>query len=549
MRNLLQYFFLLTFALTSLNMNAQRSGKIKYKADDFFEFRKDGEKVRRLTGNVVFVQKTTTMYCDSSLFYVKENIMEAYGHVKIVDDSVTITSRKLIYNGSDRTAKLRENVVYTKGEQKLTTNFLDYNMETEVGNYYNNGTLQDSTNTLNSEIGYFYGKENYALFWNKVSLIAPQYQLKSDTLRYNTIPKVAITKGKTEIITEDDAVLHANGGEFRTQLDQSEFIDGNVETTDYYLEGDELFFDELKKYYDATGNVKLTAKNEDIIITGEEGYADKTRNISKIYGNALMRRVLEADTFYISADTLVSIESKYDSAKRILAYNNVKMWRYNLQGIADSVSYFLHDSLMYFYNDPVFWNEENQISGDTIVMEIKEEKIKSMTLLKKAFLISEDTIKNFNQISGRTMKAHFKGTNISKIDVNGNGESIYYVLDDKNKNDIHIMGMNRILCSDMTIRFKDQDLSNITFYIKPEARFIPPHELTEDVQKLSGFNWREEERPELADLLKGQVFLEEQKDEGPKEKTLPKLLPEQKINREGIPPSKERLLKKPKGSG
>lgn len=545
MRNLIHYFILLIVVLSSQEVAAQGKGKIKYKADDLFEFRKDGEKIRRLEGNVVFAQETSTMYCDSAYYYVKENVMEAFGHVKIVDDSVTITSKKLVYNGSDRTCKLRENVVYTKGEQKLTTNFLDYNMDTEVGKYYNKGVLSDSTNTLTSETGYFYGKANYALFWKKVVLTAPDYTLKSDTLRYNTDSKIAITKGRTEIISEDDQVLHAKGGEFKTKLDRSAFIEGSVETIDYYMEGDELFFDELNKFYSAKGNVKLIGKNDDVIIIGDEGYSDKNNEISKVYGNALMKRIMENDTLYIAADTLVSIESKYDSAKRILAYPKVKMWRYNLQGVADSVAYFLNDSLMYFYENPVFWNKKSQIAADTIVMEIKQEEIKTMTLLQKAFLISEDTIQNYNQISGRTMKAFFVDSKITKINVNGNGESIYYVLDEKQPGNHTMTGMNRILCSDMTIRFKNQDLDNISFYIKPSARFIPPHELTADVQKLKGFNWRADERPILEDLLRqGNIIMNDDEEE-----VTPNLLKEQKLDLEGIPPKKTRLLKKSKGDG
>jgi lipopolysaccharide export system protein LptA/uncharacterized protein YegP (UPF0339 family) len=501
MNPVVRFFVLLILFAQAQLLLAQGPDRIKYKADDLFEFRKNGQKIRRMIGNVVFAQETSTMYCDSSLLYVKENIMEAYGHVKIVDDSVTIISKRLIYNGTDRTAKLRDNVIYTKGDQKLTTDFLDYNLETEVGNYFNNGTLRDSTNTLTSEIGYFYGQQNYAIFWNSVALEAPEYTLLSDTLRYNTIPKVAITRGKTEIITEDGSVLHAKGGEFRTMYDQSSFIDGNVETTDYYLEGDELFFDDLRKYYDATGHVKLTAKNRDIIITGEEGYADKINGISKIYGNALMKRILELDTFYLAADTLVSIESEYDSAKRILAYNNVKMWRFNLQGLADSCSYFLHDSLIYFYDEPIFWNQNNQIEGDTIFMEITEDQIKYMTLKKNSFLVSEDTLMNYNQIKGRDMTAYFENAELKKIDVNGNGQSIYYILDESDSLNISMMGMNRIICSNMTIRFLDQKLDNISFYIKPEAQFIPPHELNDDIQRLPGFSWRGEERPELVDLI------------------------------------------------
>lgn len=503
MRKLLLFGFSMLMLFSSLLTIAQKKDKIKYDAEEMIGERQNGKSLRRLIGNVVFKQESSTMYCDSAIFYVKENIMEAFGHVRIVDDSVTITSRKLIYYGDTEDAKLRENVIYSKGEQRLTTDFLDYNMDTEVGNYINKGTLRDSTNTLSSETGYFYGKENYALFWENVVLIAPDYTLKSDTLRYNTKTKIATTTGRTEITTDEEQVLHAKGGEFRTEIDQSQFVDGTIETIDYYMEGDELFFDEIKKYYDAKGNVKLTAKNDDIIITGDEGYSDDKNKISKVYGNALMKRIMEDDTLYLSADTLVSIESEYDSMKRILAYPNVKIWRFNLQGLADSASYFLQDSLLYFYEDPIFWNLKNQIEGDTVIAEITDKEIKTMSIRQNSFLSGQDTLGNFNQVKGRTMKAFFKESKISHIHVNGNGESIYYVLDEDDPNDIRTMGMNRILCSDMTIRFVNEKVNNISFYIKPEAKFIPPHELTADMEKLPGFLWRSEERPELDDLLNG----------------------------------------------
>ena len=540
MWKLVQISLLFASFLLATTGIAQKKDRIKYKAEDLYEFRKDGQKIRRLIGNVVFVQETSTMYCDSSLYYVDENVMEAFGKVRIVDDSVTITSKKLIYNGEDRTAKLRENVVYTKGEDRLTTDFLDYNMDTEIGNYFNGGKLQDSRNTLTSEIAYYYGKQDYALFYKNVVLLAPDYTLKSDTLRYNSGPKVAVSDGKTTIITEDESVLHSDGGTFRTKLDQSEFIDGTVETTDYYMEGDELFFDELKKYYDAKGNVKLTAKEDDIIILGDEGYSDEINQMSKVYGNAIMKRYLkdEDDTLYLAADTLVSIESDYDSLKRLLAYNNVRIWKSNLQGLADSASYFLSDSLLFFYEDPIFWNLKNQIEGDTVIMEITEKEIKAMDLLQRAFLASEDTLKNYNQIKGRTMKAVFKNSEIHRIYVNGNGESIYYVLDEDDTGIQSTMGMNRILCSNMTIRFVNEQLDNISFYIKPEAKFIPPHELTEELQKLNGFAWRDDERPELSDLMTTPPPKEQQPEDEE-----PKLPPPQKLDLEGVEKKKDDMLK------
>jgi len=473
--------------------------KVQYKASGAMDvFKRDGEKVQRLVENVVFVQKGTTIYCDSAFFYKKRNSMEAFGRVRIVDDSVTITSRKLFYNGNTRQAELRGNVIYEKGFTQLFTDNLDYDMEAEISHYFGGGKLKDTTNTLTSQTAYFYAKQHYATFKTDVVLVAPQYVLKSNDLHYNTKTKIATTPSKTEITTEDGTKLDADGGEFRTIEDQSLFVDGQVETPNNFLEGDDLFFDQLQKYYKAEGHVKLIAKNKDIIIIGDEGYNDKENGISKIYGNPVMKRIMKEDTFYVAADTLVFIESDFDSLKRVLAYSNVKIFKTNMQGLADSLAYHLSDSLIYMYGDPILWNKNNQIEGDTIRMEIADNTIKRMFLRKNSFMSSKDTIQNFNQIKGRNMTANFVDGNIDNVDVMGNGEVIYYALA---KGDSILMGMNRILCSNLKLQFKNNSLNNIRAYIKPEARFIPPHELTPEVQKLKGFLWREEERPSREEVL------------------------------------------------
>jgi lipopolysaccharide export system protein LptA len=499
MLKLLQYYIFLIIILIAMpQVQAQKGKRIKYQAEGALENgKRDGETFRKLVEDVVFTQESTTVYCDSSLFFPKRNTMEAFGHVRIVEDSTTITSRKLIYLGDERTSKLRENVIYTRGERKLFTDFLDYDLDNEIAHYFNKGRLTDSTNTLTSQIGYFYAQQNYAQFFTNVVLVAPNYTLKTDTLRYNTTTKVAYTRGPTTIINEDGTTLHAQGGEFRTVTEQSEFIEGTVETDDYELDGDELFFDDLKKYYQAKGNVVLTAKENDVIITGDEGYYDREYGISKVYGNPLMKRILKADTFYLTADTLVAIESDYDSAKRILAYHDVVFFKKGLQGIADSMAYFRSDSIIFLYDDPVIWNNTNQISADSINLEVTENEIKKMNLTKDAFMISEDTIRNYNQMKGRKMVAHFMENEIEHIDVDGNGEILYFALE---KGDSVLMGMNKVFCAKMKIFFSNQEIINFRVYNKPEAKLIPPHELTDELIRLENFAWRIEERPELFDV-------------------------------------------------
>lgn len=496
--NTIIIILLLLSCLSTMAQNDSRGKKIRYKASTLTVDKRDGEKYQKLIDNVVFTQKNTTVYCDSSFYFKKTNIMEAYGHVRIVDDSVVITSKELLYDGNSRLSNLRKNVVYTKADRRMYTDFLDYNIDTEIAHYFNGGKLLDSTNTLTSETGYFYSLDNYALFYHNVVLVSPNFTLSTDTLKYDTNTKIAYSNGPTLIENADGTTLFSEGGVFRTVVDQSDFVDGKVLTENYELEGDELFFDEIQNYYKSIGHVVLTAKTKDLIIIGEEGFYDKENGYSKIYGNPVMKRILEADTFYIAADTLVAIENSIDSLERILAYSNIRIFKAGLQGLSDSAAYFLSDSLIYMYSDPIIWNNKNQITADTISLEVTESSIDKMNLYRNSFLAAKDTIENFNQIKGRNMVAFFLNNQIDYITVDGNAEGIYYALAE---GDSSIMGMNKFICSTMKIGFTDQQLTNISIYTNPEAQFIPPKDLTPELTRLPGYTWRESERPTLIDIF------------------------------------------------
>src|SRR6185437_4289050 len=139
----------------------------------------------------------------------------------------------------------------------------------------------------------------------------------------------------------------------------------------------------------------------------------------------------------------------------------------------------------------------NQIEADSINIQMANKKIDRMNLRQNSLIISTDSMENFNQVKGKTMTAIFTNNKISKINVNGNGESIYYVLE----NDSTISGLNRAICSDIVVRFSDNKLTTITFIKKPEARFIPPHEIKEEDTRLKGFKWRIKEKPTREEVL------------------------------------------------
>ena len=337
-----KYLLYLVLLLSSFGSLAQK--RVQYSAKGKQEVvRKNGESIRYLIDDVVFTQDNTIVYCDSAVYQKRINQMMAYDHVKIINDSTTITSNSLFYEGNERMAQLRGNVLYQRGYQELITENFDYALDTEVAHYFSGGKFIDTTNILSSRLGYFYAQDYLAQFYHSVVLISPEFTLKTDTLRYNTITKVAYSTGPTEIINKDGTLIYANGGEFRTEISQTDIISGNIETPEYLLEGDQLFFYDLKKYYLGKGNVQLTSKDKNIILSGEEGYYDQNKKYSKIYGNAILKKIMELDTFYIAADTMITIESEYDSVRRILAYPDIRIFRTNLQGLADSAAYFISD--------------------------------------------------------------------------------------------------------------------------------------------------------------------------------------------------------------
>ena len=493
-------FLFLVFCVGLLDQSqAQvRGNRIKYKAEKLTNDTRDGVKFKKLLDKVVFKQNQTTVYCDSAYFFKEENKMEAFGRVRIKDgDSVTIRSKTLIYEGNTGLAQLRDEVVYRRGDLSLYTDFLDYNLILEVAKFFNNGKLVDTENTLTSESGKFLSRSNYAYFYNDVLLVAPEYNLKSDTLEYNTVTQVAYTRGPTNIVNRDGSTVDSDGGTFRTKIEQTVFEAGTIETKNYKIYGDDIFIDDQNRFYRATGNVVMTSKKDNIIIFGKESIYDKQLGISKVYGDPLMKRVMREDTLFMSADTLVAIEHADKDKERVLAYHNILMYKETLQGKCDSVAYFLADSTMHMFQDPVLWNDDSQMEADTISILFKYEIINELRLKRNSFMTSLDTMGQHNQIKGRKMYGYFDQLgNLDVMDIDGNGESHYFVLE----GDSLFVGMNKIFCSRMRMRFSDNDLQNISFYTNPDAQFIPPHELKKELVFLEGFNWRAQERPEKSDV-------------------------------------------------
>ncbi len=532
-----QFLFICIILLLSANTQAQKKIKLEPGAKKMTGLRKGGVNYTIVTGNVKFTHKGTIFFCDSAVLVKKTNQLDAFGHVKILDgDSITVTSKTLKYDGNTKVAKLRTQVVLTKLDQmQLFTDNLDYDRNTDIAYYFNKGKVVDSTNVLTSEKGYFNTVSSFASFKTNVIGTNKEKTLRSDTLVYNTKTGIVYFVAPTQITDIDGNVFNYTEGTYETKRKHSNLFKGVAETESYFMKGNKMQLDDIRGKYTVTGNVYMLSKNDDIIITGQKAIMNKNTHTTKVFDKPLLKMVSKKDTLYLTADTLVSIDSEEDTLKRLLAYKNVKIYKKDLAGVADSIAYFVADSVMTFYTDPVLWSGANQMSGDTIDMFIEQETISSMHLYPNAFVASADSAEYYNQIKGRSMVAWFTNEDLDKVNVYGNGQSIFFMRDEKT---LELVGMNTIICSDITLRFKDRKLVDASFLVKPEGKFIPPHELKKSDTKLSGFTWRGTEKPTKEELLANEIKTEDLEEQMETINNMPFNIEKRKKLLKKLPPKK-----------
>lgn len=455
-----------------------------------------GRNFDRLKDDVIMKHQNSLIYCDSAYFYGQENLAKLFGRVRIVDqeDPVVVTSLYAEYDGNTQLAKLRNNVVFKNEETTLYTDFLDYDRSTGEANYFNSGKVVDSTNVLTSEKGLYQTQLDKITFTENVVLDNPDYTLKSNVLYYFTVTKIAETEGITNVESKEGNKLNAKRGSFYdTENKLFRFYDGDAETETSKVYGEILVYDELNQYYEAIENVSIYNKEREVEIFGHEGKYWEQKQYSQVYGNALVKRYFEQDTLYMISDTLISQDSEDPENRYLLAFPNMRMIKSELAGRSDSMVYRYADSTIYLFGDPVMWNNKTQITADSIHILIANQDIDKTYLRGNSFAITKDIVTNFNQIKGRKMTGYFLDGQMSKLDVEGNGESLYFALE----NDTTLRGINKLLCGRIIMHFEDNQVSKISHTLKPEASFTPPHLIKDDQKSLKGFVWREEERPTM----------------------------------------------------
>lgn len=449
--------------------------------------------VQVLNGNVRFRHDNALLYCDSAYFYQNANSLDAFGNVRIVQgDTLFVYGDRLYYDGNTKLARLRYNVRLLNRKTTLTTDSLNYDRMANVSYYYTGGKIVDEVNTLTSFWGQYSPATKEALFKRKVHLLNENFTLDSDTLRYNTSSSIANIVGPSHIVYNKETDIYSKRGWYNTATERMMLLDrSEVKHKDgKTMVGDTIFYDKKAKYGEGFSKVVLNDTVQKSTLIGYYVYYNETSEQGMATDSAMLVDWSTKDTMYVHADTLVtSKDSIYNVAR---GYYNVRFFRNDVQGLSDSLTYSTRDSIMNMYHEPVLWAENNQLSGEFIQAFTKNEKVERVHIQRSAMAVQQHDSLYFNQLSGKEIIAYIDSGELKKVNVNGNAETIYFPVDDK---DSTLIGVNKTESSFVVMYLKNKKVDRIVMTSASNGNMYPLTQLSGEALFLKNYVWLAEQRP------------------------------------------------------
>ena len=448
-----------------------------------------------LNGDVCFRHDSSYMYCDSAYFFEQTNSLEAFSNVRMEQgDTLFVYGDYLFYDGNTQVAYLRENVRMENGQVTLFTDSLNYERIPNIGYYFEGGLIVDSLNQLSSFYGQYSPETKLAVFNDSVQVENPDFTLYSDTLHYDTESKVATILGPS-VIVSDSGTIHTSRGWYDTVNNTSLLLDqSQVESGEKILIGGSIFYNRDTGMGEVYGNMSLIDTAQHVTLQGEYGYYNEQTGYAFATDSARFLEYSQGDTLFLHADTLqmVTVDSVY---REIKAYYGVRFYRIDMQGVCDSMQFNTRDSVLYMYTEPVLWNEQYQLYGDTIAIYMNDSTIEYAHVIQFAFAAQHVDSSYYNQLKGNDLKAYFEGQAVHQIDVAGNAESIFYPLE----KDGAKVGMNETKSGFLTIWVKDNKLDKLKIWPSPVGSMTPIPDLKPDQKMLKDFYWFDYLRPKNRD--------------------------------------------------
>lgn len=449
------------------NKETQLSSKVGYfYVDKNMAFFKD---------SVIVVDPQFTVRSDTLQFNTKTNVVTFLGPTLIKSDSSLIYCESGFYDTQNNVAEFSKNAEFTKGNQEATADIINYNGTTKSYTLNGNARFKDGEKRATAdEIRYDESTDQTFLIGN-ARYEDEKQKIASDKIVYSASTESFSTTGRSQI-SDPPQIIIADTINYQSDIGLGLAI------------GDVV-------WQDTSENLTIKCQRAN--------YNKETDYFKATGGRPLLITLIEDDSLFMTSDTLVAYRPEIDSlntdtSRIMIAHQDVRILKSNLQATCDSLIYNTADSLFQFYESPIIWSDTSQFYADFIKMRLKNNEIHRIFLYENSFIVNSPDEVFFNQIKGNNITAFFKKSEIDRMDVQGNAESVYYALDDEEA----YTGVNKTQSSSMLLYFGSNEIERIKFIQNPTAKLTPMQEVPAGGIELDGFKWENKSRPRVfADLF------------------------------------------------
>lgn len=438
-----------------------RTREVDVSADLLEEDVVAGERVRRLSGDVRLRQGETRLWSTRAIQYLDRREILFIGRVLVVERGDTLRADSVLYNRSTKVGRATGDVLLSDGDVLVTAPSGLYFTRQKRAQFTDGVQLIDSTALLTSNAGEYWSDEKRAEFFGDVQLDEERTHLEADSVTYRRETDVSIARG--------NVFIERSGDQERAAASDS-----------------------------------LTRT----LLFGEYAYNEDSTAYSRIEGTPLLVQLrhdsvgAEIDTLLIRAAVLES--SREDSLQRLVAIDSVRIWQRDLAAVADSVVYDRFEAEadsseeeVRLFGAPMAWLQQNQVSGDTILVKARDDAVDSLYVRSSSFVARQDSsIQRIHQLRGRNLDAAFDGDSLRALSIGPQAEAINFRSDE----DGTPSGAVRMSADRIIFRFRGDDLDRLEAIRGTEGTYYPEELVPEGLQ-LEGFAWYPERMPTKAGLL------------------------------------------------
>ena len=305
---------LLSLTAAALPLKSQESGKVRLISAQSAQLIQEGDQdFRKVVGPAKFFHNNTYLLCDTALWNVNTNIIDAVGHVRIIQDQTQLSSETLQYVVDEDMAKFRGSLVQLedKDHNTLRTRYLDYNTKDSVAIFQGGAAMRDKDGqVIESLYGTYDSKAHLFVFNDQVNMYMDTTFVKTSRLEYRSDLSTAYFGFGTDM-WQDDKMLSANDGWYDRSRELFMFREKvHLLTKDQETWSDSLYYHRASKDLEMLGNVELMDTTRNVYaLAGRFEYADSLAQLRMTREPAIMSvdedEKGRRDTLYIGADVLL----------------------------------------------------------------------------------------------------------------------------------------------------------------------------------------------------------------------------------------------------